>query len=211
MTHLVAQMAKLDHIMYATPDLDQGIAEIAKLTGVTPAIGGSHPGRGTRNALLALGDDQYLEVIAPDPEQDLTGNLGSELIEHGGSGVRGWAVAMDNLVAVSEITGERGLNPQPIIDMDRTTPQGVRLDWQILLLLGDRMLPFFIDWKNSPHPALSTPSGCTLTEFTVNVPQDQQYRSLMEILDIDVQVANGDEKFGALLQTPSGVVELASW
>jgi hypothetical protein len=115
------------------------------------------------------------------------------------------------LVSVSDVTGERGLNPQPIIDMNRTTPEGVRLDWQILLLRGDRMLPFFIDWKESPHPALSTPSGCTLSEFTVNVPQDQQYRSLMDALDIDVQVASGDDKFGALLQTPSGLVELASW
>ena len=204
-------MAKLDHIMYATPDLDQGIAEIAELTGITPAVGGSHPGMGTRNALLSLGVDQYLEVIAPDPEQDLAGNLGSELIEHGGSGVRGWAVATDNLVSVSEITGGRGLNPQAIIDMNRTTPDGVRLDWQILLLLGNRMLPFFIDWKNSPHPALSTPTGCTLAEFTVSVPEDQSYRSLMQALDIQINVANGDEKFSALLQTPSGVVELASW
>ena len=32
-------MAKLDHIMFATPDLDQGIEEIADLTGVKPALG----------------------------------------------------------------------------------------------------------------------------------------------------------------------------
>ena len=55
-------MIKLDHLMYAVPDLELGMQQIHELTGIKPVMGGSHPGVGTRNALLSFSADQYLEI-----------------------------------------------------------------------------------------------------------------------------------------------------
>jgi hypothetical protein len=204
-------MAKLDHIMFATTNLDHGIAEIEALTGVTAAIGGAHPGMGTRNALLSLGEDQYLEIIVPDPEQEHEGNLAGQLITHGRSGIRGWAVATNDILKTKEICRARGLEPQPIVDMNRTTPDGIRLDWQVCLLNHGRELPFFIDWKDSLHPAQTTPKGCFLENFTLSVPDAENYQSIMEALGVDVTVSPGSPGLTAELRTPRGLVEIGNW
>ncbi len=48
-------LARVDHLVYTTPDLDRGIAEIELLLGVRPTVGRRDPTWGTHNALAALG------------------------------------------------------------------------------------------------------------------------------------------------------------
>lgn len=61
-------MLALDHIVVAAPSLAEGVAHVRDATGIEMPKGGEHPLMGTHNHLLRLGTDEFLEVIAVNPE-----------------------------------------------------------------------------------------------------------------------------------------------
>lgn len=58
----------LDHLVIAARTLSEGVGFVQQRLGIAPGPGGRHARMGTHNALLSLGPDCYLEVIAVDPD-----------------------------------------------------------------------------------------------------------------------------------------------
>ena len=142
-------MTGLDHILWAAPDLGAGEKIIESLTGVAPARGGSHPGLGTRNSLMGLNSGIYLEIISPDPAQELEGNRGGRIAALPRPGIMTFAIRSDDLDTLSAAARREGLSLQGPVAMSRDRPDGVRLDWTILYLEDSRFgeaIPFVIDW-----------------------------------------------------------------
>ncbi|MFI6770118.1 VOC family protein [Streptomyces sp. NPDC050355] len=149
--------AVLDHLVYATPDLEATVAEVCELTGVRPVRGGSHPGRGTRNELLGLGGGAYFEIIGPDPEQPAPDGprwFGVDALT--GPRLVTWAVRVTGIAARVAAARARGYDPGDPVAMARRTPDGGRIAWQ-LTSPGEGLTPFLLDWGETPHPSRALP------------------------------------------------------
>lgn len=207
----------MDHLIVGAADLDAGIAHVERLTGVRAAIGGSHPGRGTRNALLSLGRRQYLEVLAPDPAQR-TQSYGwpFDVRQLATPRLIGWAAATSDASALALRASAAGLSVSGPRDGMRARPDGRTLRWTTVDIAvplardGVDPVPFFIQWAaDSRHPSEDSPGGCNLQAFTVLHPEPGAVAGLLQQLGIDLPVTSGAASLRITLQTPRGRVELA--
>lgn len=188
----------LDHLLLGCSDLDQGIAFVERHTGVRPAIGGVHPGRGTRNALLALGPLHYLEVIAPDPAQTgiptTRAELPAMLKQLPGPRLVDWAVHTSDIASVAARLRQFSIAFHGPTPGSRARPNGKMLHWQTLNLDNDRggLLPFFIEWgAETVHPSVDAPAGCELESFVVVSPESGELAAEFQKLGISVDVTPG--------------------
>jgi hypothetical protein len=183
---------RLDHLMWGAPSLRSGTAEARRLFSLNPAAGGVHPGLGTCNALLSLGEDQYLEVIAPDHEQELAGTLGAKLATLEAPGLVTWAAAAADLDAVAAAAGRASLAVRGPVLTSRQAPDGRVLRWRLLFLSGHAfggLVPFFIDWMDTPHPARTNPLAGRFLDLDVRTPHAGELNAIYASLGIAIRAA----------------------
>lgn len=210
--------ATLDHLLWAVPDLAAGVEHLARLTGVEARPGGSHPGLGTANYLLALrvpgsaGPRRtYLEVIGPDPEQDLEPGevgLGVGLVRE--PSLHTWAVRPADLSETVRQAEEAGVSVGQVRSTERTTPDGRLLRWRMTPGSGG-VQPFLIDWRDTPHPAAGDLPELTLLELTAEAPDVAATERVLTALGAPLRVSAGPSPaLRAVLDTPRGQVVLAT-
>jgi hypothetical protein len=193
----------LDHLLLGCSDLDRGIDFVEKHTGVRAAFGGVHPGRGTRNALLSLGEAtrlernprRYLEIIAPDPGQSGAPDRYG-LLKLPEPRLVGWAAHPGDL----DQFATRLRNAHIAFDGpnlgSRKRPDGALLQWKTLNLKDDRggLLPFFIEWSaDSSHPSIDAPRGCHLVRFDLLTPDPEKLKSVEAAMGLGVEIAKSEK------------------
>jgi catechol 2,3-dioxygenase-like lactoylglutathione lyase family enzyme len=206
----------LDHILLGCDDLNRGIAFVEERTGVRAVFGGVHPGAGTQNALLSLGENRYLEIIAPDPKQPAgadTRNLRSLDDE---PALVGWAAHHPDLDGLAARLKGQGFEVEGPMPGSRKRPDGRVLNWKVMRLKDDstQLLPFFIEWSaDSIHPSVDSPRGCTLFRFEA-FAADEDMRATdaqLKALGLDLRLVPGKKSFlAATIIGPNGELRLTS-
>jgi hypothetical protein len=206
-------LMRLDHLVYATPDLNLGIETIEKLLGIRATPGGQHPGLGTRNALVALGPSSYLEIIGPDPEQPKpAGRRRFGIDELKAPRIVRWVAKGTELERVASAAADKGVKLGAVIPGSRRRPDGVVLAWRYTdpaTEVADGLVPFFIDWGTSPHPSATAATGATLVAVRAEHPDADRVQKMIDALGLDLRVQKASAPaIIATIASPRGQVEL---
>jgi hypothetical protein len=203
----------IDHLVYATPNVDETVQDLSARLGVEAVPGGRHLGFGTRNALLSLGSS-YLEIIGPDPGQHRpTAGYWYGVENIAAPRLVTWTARVEHIERVAAHAHVLGYRPGDVHKVFRETPEGDRLSWRLTLptMAGNGLVPNLIEWDaGCPHPSETSPGGVELLELTGYHPSPESILTMLDALRIDLELKVGDApRLVALLDSPRGRVELS--
>lgn len=186
---------------------------IEALLGVRPIPGGRHPLFGTHNALLSLGPDTYLEVIAPDP--DLPAPARGRLVNLSADQVprfMTWVLRVRNLEAFMRNPAVARSGIGPVEGGNRQQADGSLIEWQLTdpyALPMDGAVPFLIDWRNTTHPARTGPEAGELTGLRIEHPDPLRVRAALQALAAAANVVKAEQfRLTVQIQTSEGIKTL---
>jgi len=213
---LIPAERAVDHLLLGAADLESAMVWFERKAGVKAEAGGSHPGVGTRNALISLGRRQYLEIIAPDPRQT-TFSFQIDVRKLSEPRLITWAAATTNIDAIAQKAREAGHQIFGPRDGSRARPDGRVLHWKTLGVVNKfgledvEPIPFFIQWaSDSLHPSEDSPKGCELQSFEIGHPEPANVTATLRGLGIQATVKRSAKvTLTAALKTPKGRVELS--
>lgn len=204
----------LDHLVYAATDLEDAVAQFEAATGIRPAYGGRHAGRGTRNHLVRLGERSYLEIIGPDLDGPVPTGVGLPFGIEGlaGPSLLTWAVHPPDIAGAARASARVGAELGAPMWMKRQTPSGRTLEWRIASVVPlpfSGVTPFLIDWGDSTHPS-SDPDlpGARLLSLSATHPDPAGPLEVLKALGLTLPVTSGASRLVAVLDTPRGLVTL---
>lgn len=156
----------VDHLVFAAgPDgLKAEVERLGELLGAGFKDGGFHPRFGTRNHILPLANDRYLEVVEvlehPAADKAVFGQAVRARTEMGG-GWLGWVLSVDDLAPFEQRLQRTS------VEGSRHFPDGRLLEWQqigIQGLMADPQLPYFLKWVSDESVRPSALTGDIVVE-----------------------------------------------
>lgn len=207
-------MRTIDHLVYAVLNLEKAINDFEILTGIRPTFGGYHTTRGTKNAVVNLGNGCYLEILAVDDENiDISAPrwMGVDFIKS--AQMTRFAVKSDDLQKDRAILQK--YNPQmgETNGGQRKMSNGKTLTWEMILPLAApavELVPFMCDWSQSEvHPTDAMVEECEFIELKFIHPKPENVISVLDKLGMNIEVGKGEKaSIKVIINSPKGIVEI---
>ncbi|HYO85474.1 MAG TPA: VOC family protein [Dermatophilaceae bacterium] len=212
---------RVDHVSYAAEhDGVRATADrLAEALGVRSVNGGVHPSFGTRNIILPMAEERYVEVVEvldhPASDKAAFGRAVRACSAAGG-GWLGWVVRVSGIECVEQRLG------RPSRRGHRVFPDGRDLTWRqvgVNGLINDPQLPFFVqfdDMRLHPSAALDEPCEATITRLTIagDPRRVQEWLGMpahqtADGIDIEFLAPHGTAGLlSVIFQTPGGTVTI---
>lgn len=199
----------LDHLVVTADRLENGVARVEAATGLKMSGGGAHEVMATHNRLMSLGAEEYLEVIAVDPDAPAPKRARWFDLDRQGPGVvlSHWAVRVENLEAAQRAAPGGAGRPVALsrggFRWRMAVPDDGRLPF-------DGLFPGLIEWDGA-HPAPGLPDlGARLVSLTLSHPDAPALATAIRTVidDRRIEVVEGDTALVATLQVGGENVRL---
>jgi hypothetical protein len=210
----------LDHLSYAAgPEgLASCVQRIGARLGAGFTDGGLHPSFGTRNFVLPLAEQTYLEVVeALDHPAAERAPFGRAVLarRRSGGGWLAWAIRVPDIAPIERRLG------RPAALGHRRRPDGRDLRWHqigINDVAEDPQLPFFVQWDSDDGHHPSTP-GSTIALRRLEIAGDEETvdrylgtSSRQPLGGVEVEWVDPDDGetgvVAAVFDTPNGEVRI---
>jgi len=160
----------IDHLVITATSVETGARAVEAALGVPTEAGGAHPHMGTRNRLLSLGPDTYLEVIAVDPGAPLPGHPRWFGLDAPPAAPRlsNWAARVTDMI--------RALGEAPMGMGERRTLSRGDLSWDMAIPQSgtwpfDGVVPALLSWTGAMPQDRLTDRGCRLQRLLLIHPR----------------------------------------
>jgi hypothetical protein len=206
-------MLWIDHVILGVHDLEVAGQRMLDQYGLASVPGGRHPGWGTGNRIIPLGED-YVELMAVlDRREAEASFVGRSLLDRVADGDRlvGWCVG------TNDIDGAAARLGLEVGSGSRVRPDGVVVRWRFVgaeVALKRRCLPFFISWEGPRdlHPSRAmvehrvVPHGISWIEVSGS---SSELREWLGGEELPLRVVDGPEDLiAAGIATDAGEVTL---
>ncbi|MEM7079861.1 MAG: VOC family protein [Pseudomonadota bacterium] len=200
---------QIDHIGIGVRDTEAGVAEIEALTGAQIALDPPGKDQWYWSGALPLAQDSYLEIIGPNPTNEIEHPLRPWVSQLQTPSVHFWYIAVQDMAdfsreaeaAGASVIFETQVNEDDDPARSKYTFAGLGPDFVL-------QKPSLIQWERHIQRSgfAALPVVCTVESLELFHPNAETYNPVFSQLGLDARIQPGDSRFRLVLDTPKGQI-----